>query len=63
MDHNTSRWLESKMISFVFSTNNKGNGACGARTRSAITASNTVPQDASNTSTESAGEAEEDNDS
>eukprot|EP00957_Ditylum_brightwellii_P166579 12680047-Ditylum_brightwellii.AAC.1 len=47
------------MISFLFGTNNKGNGACGARTRSSMAASNTVPQDASNTSTESKGEAEE----
>ena len=35
----------------------------GIRTRSATAASNTVPQDARNTSTESTGEAEEDDDS
>eukprot|EP00957_Ditylum_brightwellii_P069623 5288404-Ditylum_brightwellii.AAC.1 len=51
------------MISFLFGTNNKGNGIRGARTRSATTTSNTIPQDVSNTSTEGSGEVEEDENS
>eukprot|EP00957_Ditylum_brightwellii_P188778 14369522-Ditylum_brightwellii.AAC.1 len=51
------------MISLLFGTSNKGNGRCNAKTTSAMATSNTEPPVSSNTSTESTGEAKEDENS
>ena len=61
-DHNLGGCVKYEMISFLFGTGEKGDGGRITRSQAPVAASNAVPQDASNTSTGSAEEAEEDDD-